>query len=296
MTNRKLREAGIYPLPAYVLILVVFLLISEYLFSKTTYANYLLMLVCLSFQFKLTEKNRTDFLRIVFGDKVKNQIRILENCLISIPFVAFLLFKLCFTEAGILLVFSILIALINTQANFNYTIPTPYSKRPFEFTVGFRNSFLIFPMAYTLTIIAISVNNFNLGMFSMMLNFLIFLSFYTIPEQQFYVWIHAARPKIFLLNKILNATQNALIPVFPIALSLIIFFPAEFKIVLIFILIGLLFLWSIILLKYSNYPHDTNLADGIIFTFCFLFPPLLLALIPFYYNKSVKRLQSILYD
>ena len=49
------------------------------------------------------------------------------------------------------------------QTNFNLTIPTPFSKKPFEFSTGFRRSFFMFPIAYILTFIAIRVDNFNLA-------------------------------------------------------------------------------------------------------------------------------------
>ncbi|MBK7030860.1 MAG: hypothetical protein IPH45_17355 [Bacteroidales bacterium] len=52
------------------------------------------------------------------------------------------------------------------NSRWNFTIPTPFSKHPFEFAVGFRKTFLAWLFAYFLTIMAISVGNFNLGVFS----------------------------------------------------------------------------------------------------------------------------------
>ena len=76
-------------------------------------------------------------------------------------------------------------------------MPTPFSKNPFEFTTGFRRTLLIFPLAYALTVIAINVDNLNLGIFSILLIFLIVLSFYSKPEEEYYVWVHADTPKSF---------------------------------------------------------------------------------------------------
>ena len=102
LTNRKIKAAGLHPGLGYLLGLAAFILLGEYLFQKTSFAKYLVILSCLSFQFQLSEKNRTDFLQSTFGDKTKNKIRILENLMVSIPFVSFLLYKGLIIEAGIL--------------------------------------------------------------------------------------------------------------------------------------------------------------------------------------------------
>ena len=85
LTNRKIKKAGLHPGLGYLLGLAAFILLAEYLFQKTSFAKYLVILSCLSFQFQLSEKNRTDFLQSTFGDKTKNKIRILENLMVSIP-------------------------------------------------------------------------------------------------------------------------------------------------------------------------------------------------------------------
>ena len=86
MTNRKINEAGLHPVLGYFLGLITFILFSEYIFHEIESAKYLIILVCLSFQFRLSEENRTDFLLITYGDKTKNEIRVVENLILCIPF------------------------------------------------------------------------------------------------------------------------------------------------------------------------------------------------------------------
>ena len=296
LTNRKIKKAGLNPGLGYLLGLAAFILLAEYLFQKTSFAKYLVILVCLSFQFQLSEKNRTDFLQSTFGDKTKNKIRILENLMVSIPFVSFLLYKGLIIEASILGLCSISFALVSFHAHFNLSIPTPFSKRPFEFSTGFRRTFYLFPMAYALAFIAINVDNFNLGVFSFLLIFLTTLGFYSKPEQEYYVWVHAETPGKFLKNKMLHASKNAAFLIAPILISMLIFYPSEVALILGFFLIGLLFLWTIILAKYSSYPEEMNLPEGMIVAFSLFFPPLLLAVIPFFYLKSVNKLKFLLND
>lgn len=296
LTNRKMREAGLHPVLGYLLGFVAFILLSEYIFYKTEFAKYLVILVCLSFQFRLSEKNRTEFLLSTFGDKTKNEIRILENLLVCFPFVSVLLFKGLLFEAGILALCSIVFALVSFHSHFNLSIPTPFSKKPFEFSTGFRKTFFIFPMAYVLTLIAINVDNLNLGIFSFLLILLTTLGYYSTPEQEYYVWVHAETPRIFLKNKVLNASKNATFLTAPILMSLLIFYPTEFALILGIFFLGLLFLWTIILAKYSAYPGEMNLPEGMAIAFSLLFPPLLLAIIPFFYLKSITKLKFLLND
>lgn len=296
MTNRKIKEAGLNPLLGYLLALTAFVLLSEYIFHKTEFAKHLVILTCLSLQFKLSERNRMDFLLSTFGDKSKMRIRVVENFIVCIPFISILLYKSFLFEASVLFLFSIILALFSFHTNFNITIPTPFSKRPFEFSTGFRKTFLIIPIAYALTVIAINVDNLNLGIFAFLLVFLTSISYYHKPEQEYYVWVHAETPKAFLKNKVFNASKNATLLVIPILFSLLIFYSKEFELILIFFLIGLLFIWTVILAKYSVYPGEVSIPEGIIIAFSLYFPPLLLAIIPFFYSKSINKLKYLLND
>ena len=296
LSNRKIKEAGVNPLLGYIFGLTAFVLLSEYIFYKTEFAKYLVILACLSFQFRLSEKDRTDFLLSTYGDKLKNKIRVLENLIISTPFVFILVCKSLFPEAIILLLCSITVTLFSFHSNFNLTIPTPFSKNPFEFSVGFRKTFLLFPLTYVLTAISINVINFNLGVFSMLLMFLVTLSYYSKPEKEFYVWVHADTPKSFLMKKMIIATKNSTLLTIPISLGLLIFYPTEYNLILLFLFIGILFLWTMVLAKYSAYPSEISLPEGIIIAFALPFPPLILLVIPYFYTKSIKNLRRILND
>jgi hypothetical protein len=296
MANRKMKEAGMNPAVCYFLMLVLFILFGEYIFQKTEFAKYLAIFTCMSLQIQLSEKNRTEFLLSTFGDKTKNKLRIIENLIICIPFCIILIYKNQFLEASILLLGSIVFAFLKLQDVLNITLSTPFSKNLFEFSVGFRKTFFIFPIAYILTIIAIKVDNLNLGIFSFLLLFLTTMGFYSKPENEYYVWIYKSNAMLFLKNKLLSASKNVTLLVSPIIITLLLYFTSEFQLVLIFFIAGMLFQWTIILAKYSVYPQEMNLIEGIIIALSFYFPPLLLAIIPFFYKKSIKKLKVILND
>ena len=294
MSNRKLVELGINPLLAYVLGVAGFILISEYLYLKTEFANYAIILTALSILAKTSEISRTGFLLMVFGDKKSRIIRITENLILCLPFSILLIYHSDFLESILLITGSAFLASFSFNTNFNYSLPTPFYKRPFEFTVGFRNTFYIFPVAYVLTIIAISVNNLNLGIFAMLLVFLISFSYYLKPENEYFVWIYSTSPTKFLVDKLLTATRYSAFLALPISVALCAFYPVEIYNILMFVLIGFTFLWTIILAKYSAYPNEINLPEGILIAVCIYFPPLLVFLMPYFYIKSIRKLNALL--
>ena len=138
------------------------------------------------------------------------------------------------------------------------------------------------------------MDNFNLAAFSLGLVFFITLSYYSFLEKPEYIWIYSHNPKTFLISKIKLALFNALFTTIPILLLLSIFESANlFPVILIFV-IGELFIVTIILSKYTAYPREMNIPNGILLGLSLLFPPLLLALIPFFYNQSVTSLKKVL--
>jgi hypothetical protein len=296
MTNRKIKEAGLPPLLGYLFVLIAFVLLSAYVFQKTDFAKYLVILISLSSIFKLSENTRADFLLSTFGDKIKMQIRILENSILCLPFVLLLLYKSCFLEASMLFLSSLLLSLFTLQSAFHFTIPTPFSINPFEFSTGFRKSFFLFPIAYALTFMAIKVDNFNLGLFSMLLIFLVAMSYYPTPENEFFVWVHADSPKSFLKKKMTVALSYVMLLASPILISLLIFYPIEFEKTLLFLLIGVLLLPTIILAKYTAYPTEINFPEVIKIALCLFFPPLFVVMIPYLYFKAGSNLKYILND
>lgn len=296
MTNRKIKEAGLDPVFGYVLGLAFFFLLSAYAFQNTRYASYLLILTCLTFQFRLSETNRTDFLRSTFGDQNKRYIRIIENLIVCLPFVCILAYHSFVLEGGCLFLGSIVLALGSFHSRLNLTIPTPFSKRPFEFSTGFRKTYLLLLLAYALTVVAIAVGNLNLGMFALSLIFLTAATYFSKPEQAYYVWIHAATPRVFLKDKLRNAFTNVTFLASPILIGLLLFYWEDFELILAVFLMGLLLLGTVILAKYAAYPAEMGLPEGFLIALGLCFPPLVLAIIPFFYSKSIGKLKKILND
>lgn len=293
MLNRKMDEVGFSPIIGYSLGILAFYGLSIFLFSKTEFAEYFYGLVSISFISKLSGKRRNDFLKTIFSINNYRKLRIKENLIISIPFLIFLLYVQSFLVAIILILLSVLMSIFNFD-NLNFTIPTPFSKKPFEFPVGFRKTFYIFPFAYFLTYQSILVDNFNLGIASMLLIAIVVLSYYSKPENDFFVWTFNLSAKGFLINKIKIGLLYFTFLSLPIIISLIIFFPYETKTLGVFLLLGYIYIITIISAKYSAYPNEMSLPEGMLIGISLMFPPMLLGLIPLFYYKAIKQLKPIL--
>lgn len=241
MTIRKLTAFGLNPILGFLIIGALFIGGSIYLFYRTQYAQYGYILLALCLVVQLSERKRNDFLKLIFTHSPYLKLRLIENFLVVSSFIAFLAYKQLFPAMLILSTITLVIALVNFNSTFNFTIPTPFYRRPYEFAVGFRNTFYLFIMTYSLTFIAISVGNFNLGIFSLLLVFFITLTFYSKPEDLYFVWSFIDSPKGFLMKKIRTGLVYSTMLSTPILIILSIFFFSEIKILLIFQLLGYIY-------------------------------------------------------
>lgn len=295
LTGRKIPINGCPTLVSYLLILIGFWGFSIFLLHKTSFAPYLLIFIALSMILKLSEARRNDFLKTLFEPKKRKLIRCIENEIIALPFIAIMLFKLAFLPALILFVAAPLLAVVEIKTPSGLTLPTPFKKSPFEFTVGFRNTYFLFPIAYGLALVSVYVGNSNLGLFSILLLFITTYSYYSKPEHEYFVWIHSLSPKQFLFTKIKTAFINVLGLLLPI-LVLFILTSQDLVPILSITVIGLAFLATIILAKYAAYPREMMLPEALLIAICVSFPPLLLGVIPYFYKKSKSNLSPILHD
>ncbi|MDA9070515.1 ABC transporter permease [Flavobacteriaceae bacterium] len=294
--NRKITDFGFPLLLGYILILLVFILLSKYLFKNTEFAIYAYGLIALSFVSKLNEPKRNDFLKSVFKKNTYKKLRLIENFIYCLPFTIFLLYEKQFMFSVILNLFAIIFTLFNFSTNVNATIPTPFSKKPFEFTIGFRRTFYIFPIAYFLTYISVTVENFNLGVFSILLIGITCFSYYSKIENEYFVWNYNLSSKEFLIEKTKTCLIYFSLSCLPIIITLAVYFLNEIDILILFFLVCCTYLTTIIFAKYSSFPNEMNMSHVILITTSFLFPPILLIFIPLFYSQSIKKLNIVLND
>lgn len=294
MFCRKLHGFGMNPVIGIILLTAAFVGLSVYLFSKTEFAPPILALLALVLLSKLSESKRNDFLKQSFHTRAYRKLRLIENSSAALPFIVVLCVRQSFAVAIILMTLALLMATVSFRSSFHYTVPTPFYRKPFEFAVGFRKTWFFFLLAYFLTFMTVAVGNFNLGIFALLLVFLTILSFYSTPENEFYVWSFSDTPRGFLLRKIKTAFVYATLSAAPIFVSLAVFFFNKIEMLLLFLVAGYIYLVAMILGKYAAYPREMSLPQGIVFGISLMFPPILIAVIPMFYLQSVRRLSDIL--
>lgn len=294
MINRWFKDFGIAPLLGFLILAIVFSSFAIFLFNKTSFANYILVICAIVLINKLAERKRNDFLKSCYTNVFYKKIRILENLICAAPFLIFLCYKYSYAAALLLVVIATILAFFNFRTNLNYTIWTPFAKTPFEFTIGFRNTFHSIFIAYALTAIAVYTNNFNLGAAALLLLLITTTTYYTKPENEYYVWIYALTPTKFLQQKIKKAILFSALLAIPIATSLVICFAQNFHILLIVFLLAWAFLIAAIVSKYANYPDELNITQSILVATCIWFPPILIVSVPYLFYKSKLRISYLL--
>lgn len=294
LLNRKLEELGIIPVLAYVFGTLILAGITELLFNKVHFAGWLMALFALSIQMNLGGKQRIDFLKLCFTPQIYPWIRIGEHLVVLFPFAVFMLWKQAFVEIVVAFVLSIVIAIYPLGITGSRTLPTPFSRYPFEFSVGFRRTFLLFPIVYLLAGIAIQVGNFNLGMFSLLVLALVMATYYNEAEEPFFVWNHAMQPKGFLWHKLKIAYRYFSLLALPIATVLCFVFKDQWETIILVQVAGYIYLTTFLLAKYANYPRNISIPQGIFIALGIGFPPLMLLIMPLFYTRALKHLSYYL--
>ncbi|MGL4632427.1 MAG: hypothetical protein ACRCVT_14590 [Leadbetterella sp.] len=292
--KRQFIDFGLHPFLALLLVTIAFYTFSILLFTYSEFANHIYIFLALSTLIPLNGSSRNDFLKFTYEKSDYRIIRIIENFLVTIPFILFLLFKDEFLKTIVLALLSILTSFLNFEVNSSFTMPTPFYRKPFEFIVGFRKSYMSFVLSYFLTGVACIYQNFNLGILSLILTFSICISFFFDLEPIFYVWIYKKKVKGFLFEKLSTAMLFSTLVCIPIIIALIYFNPENLKAILLFPILGYCYLFVVILAKYSCFPERINLPMTIFLASSLVLPFLLLGLGPFFYIQSSKRLKDIL--
>lgn len=289
MFNRQLTDFGVHPLPGSILASVIFAGISIYLFKQTTFAPWIYVLMALGVTGCLNSSSRNEFLRSCFITHDYFAIRLAEHLLVVSPFLLFLLCKNYFFPAAVLLALSVVNTFIRLRPSMQFAFPTPFYNQPFEFIAGFRKTWLVITGCYALTIIGIAVNNLHLGIFALLLIFLLCMSFYSDTEPAFYVWIYSLTPTRFLLKKIKTACLQIAVLCLPIAIMLSVFFKTDIYLIAGAYCLGCVYLVAIVCAKYSALPQQMGLPQIILLAICIPIPFLLIIVIPYFYNQSLKK-------
>lgn len=294
LIHRAVVASGLNAGLVYLISIILFFGGSAIIYEKTAYADWLILLSAFSSVTHLSTKRRTDFLNLTFGDARARSIRVIENVLVSLPFVSVLLAHQSWLFALACPVTLAGLSFFQTRTIGSWVLPTPFSKKPFEFSTGFRRSFLLLLAAYVIMTIAIIYAYFTFSAAALILVFLIMISFYNLPETEYIVWSHSLIAQQFLWMKIRHAAVASLLLVLPMIIAVLLRFPQEWKWIGIFVLAGYAYLFTLVVAKYASFPQELNISQGILIAISLTFPPFLLLLFPYFFKRSCERLKPYL--
>lgn len=292
--KRDCISIGINPFLGIGIVVCSFVIFSEVIFKKISYSPLLYLLTALVIISTFGEEVRNQFLKSIFSPIKFRKLRLLENLLAAAPFSIFLVFEKQYILAILNLVLSSILSLYNKMGFTRFQIPSPFSKNPYEFTVGFRRNYLLILAIYSVAFISIYYHSFILSLLSLLSIFLLCLTFYSEEDPIYYVWIHSQSSKVFLRNKIKIALRYSFSLSLIVLLPLVIFYSFRIGILLLTLTVGLLYVVLGILAVYVNFPSKRTLSQNFQFCFAILIPPLLLFVIPNMYHQAIRRLKEYL--
>ena len=292
--KRDLKNSGINFIIGIVFLLSSFIFLSDLVFKKLGDGSQLYAFIALLVISTLGEKFRNLFLRSIFPQVIFLKIRLLENLLAAFPFLIFLVIEKYYFTAFVTLSLSSILSLYNKFRLRGFQIPSPFSKNPYEFTVGFRTTYLLIIFVYSIAFISIYCQYFYLGLLSLLSIFFLCLTFYSESDPIYYVWVHSQTSKVFLQNKLKVALLYSFSLSLIILLPLCLFYYLKIGIVILVLITGLLYVVHGILAVFVNFPMKKTLSQNVQFYIGILIPPLLFFIIPNMYYQAIHRLKEYL--
>jgi hypothetical protein len=280
---------------AAILLLVLFAGGSYFLAQRTPLAGWGILIALFIVLLPLTSKERYDHLRLIFKSKEVFKVRLIENALLSLPFMISLVWVDWMAAVGaIIVVFGLTVKPLGRLIP--YSIPTPFNRIPVAFPSGFRRLLIVHLLSWVICVFAITIDNYNMGLFSIILNWLLIYAYYGKIEPLEYVWMNSSTPKNLIVNRMREGLLGALMLILPFVICFIILDPSQWYLPVAILFLGVLNLWNVILSMLGDFPEETTIPNGIIVALSLMLPPLLLVSLFYFYAKAKNNLKTILHD
>ncbi len=292
--ERASTRFGINPWLSYFIISIIFSVLSVIILLRGSLEQWEYIVPALILMFLISDADRLKFYKKIYSQKIYHQIRLIENFLISIPFILFLILFKAFIPGIALIILTLMASLFSNTVSSSIYLPTPFYKYPFEFAAGFRLSYLFIILLYIIFTIAAVVNNSYLGIFIFVITALSTTFYYQTQEAVYFIWIHKMSSQEFLIHKLKIALSYTFLTTLPMLITSIIIWPSMILWLVLWLIFALLFIASTIMAKYSMYPYIFNLPIALALSISFVIPPFLLVLFPYLFRRAANNLKPIL--
>lgn len=292
-TLRYFSERGIAPLLGLILLACLIGGLGYLISIRTSHAGIVYLTLQMFALLALGERRKIETLKLIYSKGLFRKLRIVENLIVSVPFmVCLIIFREQYFYVS--LVLPVFMGFVLVDGVRFRTIPTPYTKEPVLLPAGFRKTLLINISAYTGLIFSLLIDNYNLGLFALIVMVFIYFSFYNAREPYEYVWIFNLSAKAFIIQKLKEGAFGLILFVAP---ALIIIIARDWEssyLPLIILLLAVLNLINLIGAKYADFPNEIMIPNGLVVALAMIISPLVIITIPYFYSKAIRNLKPVL--
>ncbi len=295
---------SVNPVIGIAILSLIFLALSATVFQKISYAPWVYAAIAAAALVELQNNKMNAVLKQQVKREVFFKTKLLENIMLMIPFVSFLLVKQSWIQALLLMI------LVVPYSYYSFgrpktkmiALPSPYPKHVFEYNSAFRVYVLAYLLHLLLLVAAVISGNF----YVLLVPFFIILFFmqtvYGIPEDASYIWLYRCSSASFLKKKIWALTKAYTLTILPFVLTGLVFYSAHFAMIGLCIAVGYISMIGALFIKYHFYPSAfiIQLSQILFFGSCMVgiaVPPVLLVIILFLlfsYYRAYKNIKYIL--
>lgn len=267
---------------------ILFVLCQRY----PTYAPYGIIYIGWLTIYSNSNRQHISFLKTQFSHKRFLIVRLVESTVLFSPLLLITIFTYSWWTFLLLLLF-ILIATFSKGFHLSTRpTPTPFSKKPFEFIIFFRRSWLLFILLYVIAGIGVYVSNPNLCLLVFAFTCLINAQVYSEIEQENILWNYSMKPDVYLWHKIKRGLLQAALLVIPMLIVLSLFFPESLLWYIAIWGATCLFLALLIMVKYAVYPRPIGIMEFYFIAVGSVIPLIIFLLYFYYFKKAIINLKQ----
>ncbi|MGB3802351.1 MAG: hypothetical protein WA952_21195 [Lewinella sp.] len=293
-TRRRLADFGL-PLPLTITLgLATWVAGTVYLYDRFAAAPWILIGLTMGALWPLSAGKRYDGIRQHFSLRDARLIRLTEHLFAGAPTLLLLLYFKSWLAAIAWLPVLFVLARIRRGGIGPFVLPTPFRRRPYECTAGFRRYGWLLALVYFVAWQGVAAGNVNLVRFTGVACGLLVMSFYaTTPPPELVHQYRASAPR-YLADKLRTATLAYGLFALPVWIALLFRWPGGWALHLLTALLGGLYVVAMIVVRYASYPHEPAFPRSVAHVAGMLVPPLLLVLLVGWYREACRRLSLLL--
>lgn len=295
---------GIHPLIGITILLLLFTIASVAIFQKLPYAVWIYLALALFSLLELQPAKMNVVLRQQVTANTFFRAKLLENILITIPFLVFLCYKLEWGPAALLLL------TVVPYSYYSFSLPkprlrtlaSPFPAYAFEYHNMFRIVMPVYAIYLLLLIVGVVSGNFYVMLAPFFLLLFVMQTAYGLPEDVSYIWLYRCSAARFLQKKMLALLIAYACSFLPFLLTGLVFYTSSFGMVVVCFIAGLIAMTGALFIKYQFYPSAlvTQITQLIFFGFAvsaIASPPVFIILLlftGFSYVRAKRNIKSIL--